>query len=117
MNIGIKRVYDEPSGNDGQRILVDRLWPRGLKKQQARIDHWAKEIAPSTELRRWYQHEPEKWYEFKRLYFEELNSNNDCVLKLINIINNKTSTLLFSSRELRLNNAVALKEYLLTYQA
>lgn len=116
MIIKLKRVYEKPLRNDGKRILVDRLWPRGLKKEKAKIDHWSKEIAPSTELRNWYNHDPEKWYEFKKLYFEELDSNNSHVMELMNIIEMEKSTLLFSSRELRLNNAVALREYLLSYQ-
>jgi uncharacterized protein YeaO (DUF488 family) len=110
--IRIKRVYDEPSENDGKRILVDRLWPRGLTKGNAKIDYWAKDLAPSTELRKWYNHDPQKWEEFKKMYFEELDSEKEGVLEFKNMIKDKISTLLFSSKELNFNNALALKEYL-----
>ena len=75
MKIKIKRVYEEPAQDDGMRILVDRLWPRGLTKQKAKIDLWLKDIAPSTELRKWFDHDPEKWEEFRKRYNEELKKN------------------------------------------
>ena len=112
MSISIKRIYDAPSTDDGYRVLVDQLWPRGLKKEDARIDRWVKEIAPTTELRKWYNHDPEKWTEFKRRYFEELDKHSDIVTELIAKIKEGKVTFLFSSKELRLNNAVALKEYI-----
>ena len=112
MRLQLKRVYEPPANIDGIRILVDRLWPRGLSKEEARIDFWAKEVAPSTELRRWYQHEPEKWPEFQRKYISELQSNPDAVLELITKIRNKNATLLFATKETSLNNAAVLKEYL-----
>jgi uncharacterized protein YeaO (DUF488 family) len=112
MKLKLKRVYEPPAANDGMRILVDRLWPRGLAKEEAGIDFWAKEAAPSTKLRRWYQHEREKWPEFQRKYLAELQENPDAVQKLIATIGNKNATLLFSSKETLLNNAAVLKSYL-----
>jgi len=112
MTIAIKRVYDPPAATDGTRILVDRLWPRGLSREQARIDHWLKEIAPSHELRRWYGHDPAKWDAFRDRYFEELNSQQARVAELRELARKVPVTLVFSSREPRINNAAALKEYL-----
>ena len=112
MNIHIKRVYEAPDAGDGQRILIDRLWPRGLAKAKAGIDLWLKEIAPSTELRRWYNHDPERWSEFKRRYYSELDAHPDAVAELLERAAAGKVTLLFSSREERRNNAHALKEYL-----
>lgn len=111
--IRIKRVYDLPSRDDGHRVLVDRLWPRGLSKSDAEIDAWPKEIAPSHELRNWFGHRPEKWDEFKSKYFKELAKKEKIVKEILAKEKSiGTVTLLFSSRELRYNNAVALKEYL-----
>jgi uncharacterized protein YeaO (DUF488 family) len=90
---------------------VDRLWPRGLSKETAKVDAWFRDIAPSTALRRWYGHDPEKWPEFKRRYFAELDANADAVRELRKLLRG-TVTFLFSSRETRLNNAEALREYL-----
>ena len=112
----MKRVYDEPSEKDGNRILVDGLWPRGLRKEKARIDYWAKDVAPSAELRKWFNHDPEKWNKFKNLYYKELVSKSNCIDKLLKIIGSRESTFLFSSREPRFNNAVALREFLLSNQ-
>ncbi|MGZ8165652.1 MAG: DUF488 domain-containing protein [Methylobacter sp.] len=112
MRLQIKRVYEPPADSDGMRILVDRLWPRGLSKEEAKIDFWAKKVAPSNELRRWYQHEQEKWPEFQRRYFTELQNNPEAVQELIAQIGHGNTTLLFSSREASLNNAAVLKEYL-----
>ena len=114
MQINIKRVYDMFSPDDGKRILVDRLWPRGISKDNARIDYWAKDVAPSNELRKWYNHDPGKWDEFKQQYFSELNNNQTGVDDLLNQMSNNT-TFVFSSKETRLNNAYALKEYLVSY--
>jgi uncharacterized protein YeaO (DUF488 family) len=110
--IKVKRVYDAPSDADGSRILVDRLWPRGLTKEKAKIDRWLKEIAPSNELRKWYGHAPEKWDEFRRRYFEELQARSDAVQTVLDLLRRGQVTLLYSSKELRINNAFALKEYL-----
>ncbi len=112
MSIKIKRIYDRPSEEDGYRVLVDQLWPRGLKKENARIDRWVKEIAPTTELRKWYSHDPEKWPEFKRRYFEELDGHTEFINDFIKTIKGRNVTFLFSSKELKLNNALALKEYI-----
>jgi uncharacterized protein YeaO (DUF488 family) len=107
-----KRVYDPPKTEDGRRILVDRLWARGLSKETARIDFWAKAVAPSTTLRKWYGHDPDKWNEFRRRYFAELDANAAGVAELRAHLGKGTVTLLFSSKEARLNNASALREYL-----
>ena len=112
MPIRIKGVYVRPERTDGRRILVDRLWPRGMSKAVAAVDFWAKDAAPSHELRRWYGHAPEKWPEFKRRYFAELDANREVVAELFAEMGRGTVTLLFGSKEMRLNNAVALKEYL-----
>jgi len=114
MKINIKRIYDIPSQDDGKRILVDRLWPRGVSKENAKIDHWAKNIAPSNELRKWYQHDCEKWKAFKHHYFEELDVNQSAVIELLENMDESTS-FLFSAKETKLNNAYALKEYLVSY--
>lgn len=116
MAIQSKRVYEEPQPSDGQRILVDRLWPRGLSKEGAHIGYWAKRVAPSHELRRWYRHEPDKWPEFRRRYFAELQANPDGVAELVSYLSKATVTFVFSSRETKLNNAAALKEYVAAYR-
>ena len=116
MKLGLKRAYEPPLFLDGVRILVDRLWPRGLSKTDARIDFWAKEIAPSNALRRWYQHELEKWPEFRRKYLEELRNNDAAIQELITKFGAGNATLLFGSKELNHNNAVVLKEYLETFR-
>ena len=112
MKIQAKRVYEAPGPGDGKRILIDRLWPRGLSKAKAEVDVWMKEIAPSTELRRWYGHDAEKWREFKKRYYAELRGNPDGVGELMSHVKKEKVTLLFGSKEERLNNAFALKEYI-----
>jgi uncharacterized protein YeaO (DUF488 family) len=112
MPIRIKRIYEAAARTDGRRILVDRLWPRGLSTERAAIDFWAKEVSPTNELRRWYGHTAEKWPEFKRRYFAELDANSEGVTQLRHAMGRGTVTLLFGSTEMRLNNAVALKAYL-----
>ena len=114
MRLQLKRVYEPPTDIDGMRILVDRLWPRGLSKAEARIDFWAKEVAPSNELRHWYQHEQEKWPEFQRKYFSELQNHPEAVQELIAKLGNGNATFLFASKETSLNNAAVLKEYVET---
>ncbi len=108
--IRTKRVYDPSSKEDGCRILVDRLWPRGLSKERAKLNLWMREIAPSDELRHWYGHEPEKWEEFQKRYKQEL-ANKQNLLDQIRQAEKETGvvTLLYSSRESNLNNATALK--------
>jgi uncharacterized protein YeaO (DUF488 family) len=110
--INVKRVYETPLPEDGLRVLVDRLWPRGLTKEKARIDLWLKDIAPSNELRRWYAHDPEKWAEFRKRYFEELQDQSKAVQTVLDLLRQGSVTLLYSSKELHINNAFALKEYL-----
>lgn len=110
--IRIKRVYEEPEESDGRRVLVDRLWPRGLSKDKAKVHVWVKEIAPSTELRRWYGHDPDKWPEFKIRYAVELEANRSKVDELLTEVQAGTVTFLYGSKEERLNNAVALKEFI-----
>ena len=112
IEIRVKRVYEEPEESDGRRILVDRLWARGLSKEKAKVDVWVKEIAPSTELRRWYGHDPNKWTEFKSRYAAELESNPGQVEEILGEIQAGIVTFLYSSKEKQLNNAVALKEYI-----
>lgn len=111
MNIKIKRAYEAPGEEDGQRILVDRMWPRGVSKEKASIDYWPKELAPSTELRRWYGHDPEKWPVFKERYFAELDSKPVLMKELMERIRRGTVTFVYSSKERRLNNAVAIRDY------
>ncbi len=112
MNIKIKRIYEEAVSTDGIRILVDRLWPRGISKEKAQLTYWAKDISPSNELRKWYQHTPAKWDEFKQRYYAEIESNSDALEQLKDHLNTDVVTFLFSSKEMQLNNAVALKEYI-----
>lgn len=112
MSIRLKRAYESPSESDDYRILVDRLWPRGLSKQKARFDYWLKEIAPSAELRRWFNHDPEKWNEFKKRYFRELDSRPEIVDQLLHFVRKGDVTLVFSARDESHNDAVALREYL-----
>ena len=114
MSISLKRAYQAPSHSDGCRILVERLWPRGLSKEDAFIDFWSKETAPSTELRRWFNHDPEKWAKFKRRYFEELQTRPDSLDPILERLRQGPVTFVFASRETRYNNAVALKEYVET---
>ncbi len=111
MQIYTKRIYDPPSDSDGQRILIDRIWPRGLSREKARLDYWARDCAPSTELRKWYHHDPDKWEEFRKRYFAELNAAPQALETLRPYLQGKV-TLLFASRETSLNNATALKQYL-----
>jgi len=108
----VKRVYDEPTKSDGRRVLVDHLWPRGLKKNEAQIDEWLKEIAPSTRLRKWFGHDPARWKEFKKKYAAELDGQRDQVEKLAREASKRRITLLFSAKDTQHNNAVALKEYI-----
>lgn len=108
--INLKRIYDPPSHADGKRILVDRLWPRGLKKEDAHIDEWLKDIAPSDALRKWFAHDPDKWTEFKTRYQKELASKADIMKPLREAEKKGVLTLLFSAKDIERNNAVVLKE-------
>jgi uncharacterized protein YeaO (DUF488 family) len=104
-------VYEKPAKSDGLRVLVDRIWPRGLKKSEARIDEWLREIAPSTGLRKWFKHDPSKWEQFKRKYAAELAEHRAEVEKLARGSRKRSVTLLFSAKDTAHNNALALKEY------
>ncbi|MCL4365161.1 MAG: DUF488 domain-containing protein [Candidatus Marsarchaeota archaeon] len=111
MLIAIKRIYEKPSITDGKRVLVDRLWPRGVKKGTANIDLWLKDIAPSNELRQWYNHSPQKWDAFRKRYRKELDSSNK-LDQFIDLINKNDVTILFAASDTKHNNAVALVEFI-----
>ncbi len=110
--VKIKRVYDAPDGDDGTRILVDRLWPRGLTKERACVDVWLKDIAPSTELRKWFGHDPAKWEQFRERYHRELEANVNLVSLLKEKLKGGAVTLLFAAKDAEHNEAVALQEWL-----
>ena len=111
-DIALARAYDPP-GDDGRaRLLVDRLWPRGMSRERLRLDAWLKELAPSDELRRWFGHDPAKWEEFRRRYFDELAARDKAVAELLGMIGAGRTTLLFAARDRQHNNAVALRDYL-----
>lgn len=108
----IKRAYDPATAGDGRRILVDRLWPRGLAKETARVDEWLRDIAPSSELRTWFAHDPTKWDDFRQRYRQELTGHPDLLANLKRMGERDTITLLFAARDAEHNNAVVLKELL-----
>jgi uncharacterized protein YeaO (DUF488 family) len=112
--IKIKRVYEPADRNDGFRILVDRLWPRGMGKDKARVDLWLRDIAPSDALRKWFGHDPEKWDEFQRRYLKELKGKQEHVDLIKEKVRLGVVTLLYGTKEEKYNNAAALKEYLET---
>ena len=112
MDMRLKRAYEPSKKDDGFRVLVDRLWPRGVSKSSARIDLWLKEIVSSAALRKWFGHDPLKWDAFRARYFRELQKNPKAVAQLNEIIRNGPVTLLFAAKDQEHNNAVALKEYL-----
>ncbi|MCC6766480.1 MAG: DUF488 domain-containing protein [Deltaproteobacteria bacterium] len=112
LTIEVKRIYEAPARSDGCRILVDRIWPRGISKDAAKLDAWLKDAAPSAELRSWFGHDPAKWASFKRKYFRELRRQDGIVEQLADAARGKTITLLFAAKDELHNNAVALKEYL-----
>lgn len=114
MAVVIKRVYDPSTQEDGYRVLVDRLWPRGLSKEKAKIDLWLKDIAPSASLRRWFNHDPSKWREFKTRYFRELNQYVELTDQLKKKAESTRITLLYGAKDTIHNNASALQEYLQT---
>lgn len=114
MNIQIKRIYENAEPSDGKRILVDRLWSRGISKENAHLGLWLKEVAPSTELRKWFHAAtPDHWEEFKQRYLEELETNS-AVEELQQIASRNTVTLLYSAKDVENNHAIILKEYLLS---
>lgn len=115
--IKIERIYDNPNGKDsdgngGFRILVDRLWPRGLSKNEVHIDLWIKDVAPSTALRKWFSHDEKKWDEFKSRYFKELEKCNESIDVILDKIEKGSVVLLYGAKDEKFNNAIALKEYL-----
>ena len=110
--IKLKRVYEKADDSDGFRVLVDRLWPRGVSKEEAKLNEWLRDIAPSDELRKWFGHDPDKWDEFKRRYREELASKEELVNKLIGDAKGEDITLLYASRETKYNNVMVLKDVL-----
>ncbi len=110
--IKTKRAYDPPSPSDGARYLIDRLWPRGIKKESLDIKDWLKEVAPSDDLRKWYHHDPEHWKEFEDRYFKELDQEHEALKPLIDAAKRQDVTLVYGARDEAHNNAVALKEYL-----
>ena len=107
-NVKLKRAYEPPAADDGTRILVDRLWPRGVTKKRAAIDHWMKDIAPSTGLRKWFSHDPARWEEFRRRYAKEIRQHADLLEQLRVLI-----TLVYSARDEKRNDAVELRELIL----
>jgi uncharacterized protein YeaO (DUF488 family) len=110
--ITLKRAYDPISRSDGRRILVERLWPRGLSKAKLRVDQWLKEAGPSTELRKWFDHDPQKWDTFRRRYATELDSRKDAWQPIVTAARRGRVTLVYSSHDTEHNNAVALQQYL-----
>ena len=110
--ITLKRAYDPVSATDGTRYLVERLWPRGVQKTKLRVDAWLKEAGPSTELREWFSHDPEKWSEFRRRYFRELDSEPKTWRPIVSAARRGRVTLVYSSHDTQHNSAVALQEYL-----
>ena len=110
--IKLKRAYDEPSKADGLRILVERLWPRGISKQKAKLDLWLKDVAPSTELRQWYGHEPDRWPEFQKRYWSALKDLGDVLTLLKHVTEEQTVTFVYAASDEERNSAVALKAFL-----
>jgi uncharacterized protein YeaO (DUF488 family) len=111
-NLNIKRVYDDPDKNDGYRILVDRLWPRGISRSELLFDEWIKDLAPSTSLRKWFNHEPEKWSAFIWRYQQELKHNKAVVDLMKNLSMHTSVTLLYSARDKEHNHAIVLKHFI-----
>ena len=112
--IRLKRVYEPASADDGMRILVERLWPRGLTKANVAVDHWVKDVAPTAELRSWYGHRPARWREFQTLYRLELDENRSAVSSFRELCAGKRVTFIFAAKDIHRNSAVVLKEYLET---
>ncbi|MEX0770463.1 MAG: DUF488 domain-containing protein [Balneolaceae bacterium] len=116
-NFQIKRIYEEPADDDGYRVLVDRLWPRGVSKEAAQLDEWMKEITPSPEPRKWFDHDPDKFEEFKKRYEHELAEKPEPVEKLLDIAENQNVTLLYAAKDETHNHAIVLKEFLERYES
>ena len=112
MPIELKRAYDPPAASDGWRVLVDRIWPRGIAREDLRVDAWLKDLAPSAELRKWFAHDPKRWDEFRQRYARELEQRRDAVEQLVERARAGRVTLVFGARDVEHSNAAALKEYL-----
>lgn len=112
-NVRLKRAYELPAADDGTRILVDRLWPRGLSKERAAIDQWMKDIAPSTRLRKWFAHDPARWDEFRRRYAAEVRGNSGLLDQLRSLARRAPITLVYSAHDVKHNDAVELRELIL----
>lgn len=112
MPINLKRAYEPPAASDGCRVLVDRIWPRGIARDDLQIDVWLKDLAPSADLRKWFGHDPQKWPEFKKRYARELEQRPDALEQLVERAKAGRVTLVFAARDTQHNNAAALKEYL-----
>ena len=112
-DVQIKRIYEPFAETDGYRVLVDRLWPRGISKEAAHLDCWAKELAPSTSLRRWFGHQPEKFEEFSRLYLEELAGKSSSENDLRQVVTHSVVTLLYAASDTTCNHAVVLRDFLI----
>ena len=110
--VTLKRAYDPVAPTDGKRLLVERLWPRGLAKDTLKLDGWIREVAPTTELRKWFGHDPAKWRQFRTRYFRELDSQPESWQPIVSLARRGTVTLVYSSHDEEHNNAVALREYL-----
>ncbi|TCN18044.1 DUF488 domain-containing protein [Sinorhizobium americanum] len=115
-NVKLKRVYERPTDGDGKRVLVDRLWPRGVRKADAAIDYWAKELAPSTELRKWFAHDPSRWEEFRRRYAAEIEAHREEFDRLRDLALKGPITLVYAARDETHNDAVVLRELLLVHR-
>lgn len=113
--IKIKRIYEPPQKTDGIRILVDRLWPRGIKKDEAQLNDWIKDLAPTAKLRKWFNYDPEKWNEFAKLYKKELKENDVVTNFIASYKNKKNITLLYAAKDEKNNNAIVLKSFLEHY--
>jgi uncharacterized protein YeaO (DUF488 family) len=112
-NVKLKRAYEPPVADDGMRILIDRLWPRGITKKRAAIDQWMKDISPSTELRKWFGHDPARWDEFRRRYAQEVHKNSDLLDQLRSLARHGPITLVYSAHDEKHNDAVELRKLIL----
>ncbi len=112
-NIKLKRAYEQPEPEDGVRVLVDRLWPRGVKKEEAAVDQWMKELSPSNDLRKWFGHDPDRWEEFRERYAKEVNEHPDQLKQLRALAREGTVTLVYSAHDEEHNNTVALRDIML----
>lgn len=112
MTVLLKRIYEPAKASDGKRVLVDRLWPRGISKERAKLKLWLKEIAPSTELRKWFNHDPKKWPEFQKRYKQELRNNRYAVNQLKSLAKKQTVTLLYGARDEEHNEALVIQQFI-----